>query len=157
MANKIDTREIKVGQDKDLILPTSGSIGKQVQELREIEIVDKPLESNFADGLTFMEEPVDIVVSEDTNPNAENPVQVSVNGVNQFFIRGQVQTVKRKFVEVLARAKRTAITTPEVNDGNGARTMRITQQSSLRYPFQVMHDPNPRGMSWLRGILAEAN
>jgi len=157
VANRIDTREIKVGQDKDLILPTSGSISKEVQELREIEIVDKPLESNFTSALAFMEEPVDIVVSEDTNPNAENPVQVSVNGVNQFFMRGQVQTVKRKFVEVLARAKRTAITTPEVNDANGARTMRISQNSSLRYPFQVMHDPNPKGMPWLRGVLSEAN
>lgn len=150
-------KEQQVGQDKSVVLPAEGSIVQAVENLKDIEVVDKPMQDSYAAELAFMEEKVEAVVNEDTNPNAENPVQVSVNGVNQFFMRGYPQVVKRKFVEVLARAKRTAITTPEVNDGNGARTMQIRQQSSLRYPFQVMNDPNPKGAPWLRALMSEAH
>lgn len=152
-----DKEQTPVGQDKSVILPASGSIVQAVENLKDIEIVDKPMQDSYAEELAFMEEKLEVVVNEDTNPNAENPVQISVNGVNQFFMRGQPQVVKRKFVEVLARAKRTVVTTPEVNDGNGARTMQIRQQSSLRYPFQVMNDPNPKGAPWLRALMSEAH
>jgi len=157
VAKTIDTREFKIGQDKELILPSTGSISKEAEELRQIEIVDKPLEKTMADSLAFMEERVTVMVHEDTNPNAENPVQVSCNGVNQFFMRGQSQEFKRKFVEILARAKRTSISTPETTDSSGARTNAIRQSTSLRYPFQVIFDANPRGSAWLKGVMQEAN
>ena len=101
-----DKEQTPVGQDKSVILPASGSIVQAVENLKDIEIVDKPMQDSYAEELAFMEEKLEVVVNEDTNPNAENPVQISVNGVNQFFMRGQPQVVKRKFVEVLARAKR---------------------------------------------------
>ena len=156
MANRIDTRELKVGQDKELILPSTGSISREMEELRQVEVVDKPAEKTMLDALAFMEERVTVMLMDDSNPNAENPVQVSCNGVNQFFMRGQAQDVKRKFVEILARAKRTVISTPETTDSTGSRTNMIRQSTSLRYPFQVVADPNPRGPQWLKGIMQEA-
>ena len=96
------------------------------------------------------------MVHEDTQPNAENPIQLGCNGVNQFIFRGQPQDIKRKYVAVLAGAKRTAISTPEYTDQTGSRTNGIRQATSLRYPFQVISDPNPRGPAWLKGIMQEA-
>ena len=150
---EIDTNEQQVGQDSFLDLPSSGSI---IREEQQIEVVTQPIQNDYTAELAFMEEPVEIMVHESTDPNAENPIQVGCNGVNQFFFRGQQQTVKRKFVEILARAKPVSYMTHEVADMQGDRTTRITKASALRYPFSVVYDPNPRGATWLRAILNQA-
>lgn len=150
---EIDTNEQQVGQDSFLDLPSSGSI---IREEQQIEVVTQPIQNDYAAELAFMEEPVEVMVHESTDPNAENPIHVGCNGVNQFFFRGQQQTVKRKFVEILARAKPVSYMTHEVVNGQGDRTTRITKASALRYPFSVVYDPNPRGATWLRSILNQA-
>lgn len=155
--NAVDSQEQTIGQDKSVILPAEGSIIDAVHDLNDVEVVDKPLPKSAIDNIAFMEEKVTVMIHEDTNPNAENPVQVACNGVNQFFFRGQQQDVKRKYVEILARAKRTSISTPEVTDSSGARTNAIRQATALRYPFQVVWDPNPKGAAWLKAVMAEAN
>lgn len=154
--DELNTQELPLNQDKEVVLPASGSIQGALDELRTVEVHDKPLQDDYAAALAFSEEKVTVMIHEDTDPNAENPVQVAVNGINQFFLRGQPQDVKRKYVEVLARCKRTRIATPEITDGSGARTNAVRQSSSLRYPFSVMYDPNPKGASWLKAIMTEA-
>ncbi len=109
-----------------------------------------------ADELAFLEEPVDIIVHEDSNKFAEPIVQVSVNGRNQFFIRGQVQTVRRKFVECLAKARPSAFDNVEYTKPNGERDFMYPSRSSLKYPFSVVFDTNPKGRDWLKGILSRA-
>lgn len=153
--NSTDTLELDTTLNKEVILPASGSIRKELDELGVIEVHDKPLSSDAAASMAFAEEKVTVMVHEDASPNAENPIQVTCNGVNQFFIRGQAQDVKRKYLEILARCRRTGISTPEVNDGFGARTSAIRKASSLRYPFQVIYDPNPKGPAWLKAIMQE--
>lgn len=154
-AKEMDTNEQTIGQDKSVILPADGSIVQAVEDLREVVVADKPIQDDYAKALAFSEEKITIMLNDDNDPNAENPVQVACNGVNQFFLRGQPQEVKRKYVEILARAKRTRIATPEVTDASGSRTNQIRQSTSLRYPFTVLNDPNPRGPAWLRGLLSE--
>ncbi len=154
---KTETLNEQIGQDKSVILPADGSIIEAIQGLKEVEIVDKPLPDDYADALAFMEEKIVVIINEDNDPNAENPIQVAVNGRNQFFFRGHPQEVRRKYVEVLARAKRTRIATPEVTDASGARTNLIRQHTTLRYPFNVVSDPNPKGQAWLKAVLSEAN
>lgn len=154
---QVDTAQEFSTQEKSVILPATGSIVEAVEDLKDIQIADKPLADDYADALAFMEEKLLVVLNEESDPNAENPVQVACNGINQFFIRGQAQEVKRKYVEILARAKRTTITTPEVTDATGARTHMIKQATSLRYPFQVLQDPNPKGPAWLRAVLSESH
>lgn len=153
---KTDTTEMKVGQDKEVVLPASGSIRAEVSELNTIEVVDKPFDNEQMSALAFMEEPVTIMVHESTDPFADNPVQVACNGVNQFFLRGEAQTVRRKYVEILARSKKTTISTPEIQDHDGARTNKIVQRTALKTPFSVINDPNPKGPAWLKQTLAEA-
>jgi hypothetical protein len=71
-------------------------------------------------------------------------------------MRGQAQEVKRKYLEILARAKRTVISTPETTDNSGSRTNAIRQATTMKYPFQLVYDANPRGPAWLKGIMQEA-
>lgn len=156
MAKKgFDTSEIDTGSEKTVVLPSIGGLDLSAQELRSVEVVDKPMADSLVSELAFMEEKVDVMLHESTDPNAENPVQVSVNGINQFFLRGQQQTVRRKYVEVLARAKKTAISTPEMTNQVGERVAAIRKATALHYPFSVTRDDNPRGQAWLRGILAQ--
>ena len=54
-----------------------------------IEPVDGPVSKSQLGEMSFSEEPIDIVVHESTDPNAENPVMVYCNGVPQFFLRGR--------------------------------------------------------------------
>ena len=153
---ELNTQELPGVADKEVVLPAQGSIIETLDELKTVEVMTAPLDTTYADALKFSEEKVTVMIHEDTDPNAEDPVQLAVNGVNQFIFRGQPQDVKRKYVEVLARSKRTRISTPEITDGSGSRTNAVRKASSLRYPFSVMYDPNPRGAAWLKGIMTEA-
>lgn len=105
----------------------------------------------------FFNELVEIIVHESTDPAAIPIPQVNVNDVNQFFIRGQKQKVKRMFVARLARMKQTRYTQQIANDpSSGHVIQRMIPHVGLRYPFSVIHDPNPKGPAWLQKILAEA-
>lgn len=152
----LDADEQDLPQDKEVMLPATGDMGSAPDEIREVEPGPAVFDLNEkARKLAFMEEKVDIMVHESADPNAEPVVQVGVNGVNQFFPRGQVVTARRKFVEVLARAKNTGITTKEALDRDGNRTTVIGKHTALKYPFSVMRDDSPRGAAWLKAVLAQ--
>lgn len=150
----VNAAEQDLAKEDSLILPATGSILREESE-SIVTVENLSPGDGYAAELAFMEENVEVMVHDSTDPNAENPVQVSCNGRNQFFWRNQPQVVKRKFVEILARAKTTAISTVEARDLTGERTMRIDRSSALRYPFSVIRDENPRGASWLRNVLAQ--
>lgn len=134
-------------------IPMTGDVGTIERPDREIVTADG-VDMDYAAQLAFNEEMVDVIVHESTEPNAQQLVDVYVNGTPQRFWRGKVQTVKRKYVEVLARAKQTGIKTT-VDMSNGEPVNRIQRHTALRYPFSIQHDPNPKGHAWLRGILAQ--
>jgi hypothetical protein len=156
MANRTnkptDARNHQVGQDHDSVMPSSGRV--QMPD-NEIEPVEGPSINDKVKLEAFMHEPVDVMVSESSDENAEDLVTIYVGGVPQRFIRGKLQTVKRKFVEGLARAKPTRINTQEFTNNQGIRDVKIRRSTGLRYPFSVMHDPNPNGPAWLRKVLGE--
>lgn len=106
--------------------------------------------------LKFNEEFVEVMVHESTDPNAENPVFTACNGVTQYFYRGQVQRVRRKYLAILASCKEHAIRTQEYTQQDGARATKIVRTSSLKYPFSVISDTNKRGAAWLKALLASA-
>lgn len=111
---------------------------------------------NYQKLLAFMEEKVVVQVSTTTDKNAEPLPAVYVNGVAQFFPRGQNITCKRKFVEGLARSKPEMVNTDMTVQSLGAEPQnRVLRTSALRYPFHVVHDANPRGAKWLEQLLTE--
>jgi len=74
-----------------------------------------------------------------------------------WFVRGMTQKVKRKYVEILARARQTSITTQVVaQDANGETVNRVNKHTAVRYPFSVMYDPSPKGGAWMKQLLASA-
>jgi hypothetical protein len=153
--NNFDTRSAQIGQDQSFDIPATGALDRD--DFKDaFEIVDGPTGMDKAEMLKFMDENVQVRLMDVAEPNAAQIVQFSVNGVSQFMVRGKTQTIKRKFLEVMARAKTMAISTPEITDANGNRTTRIVKAYGSAYPFQVISDRNPKGAAWLEKILQEA-
>lgn len=150
---KLDTTEQKVGQEGVAVLP---STGEARIERSDIQVVDGPEWKEKAANLAFMEEPVTIMVHTTTDKNAIPFVEVWNDGRVQRFLRGKEQTVKRKFVEVLARAKADTYLNQEFMDRDGNMNFRYPKTTSLKYPFSVIRDENPSGHDWLKKVLAEA-
>lgn len=143
-----------VGQDKPRNMKSTGPARKSL-ESASIEVVDRPIDKEWADAMAFNEEKINIMVHETTDPAAVSIPDIYNNGVPQRFIRGQAQTVKRKFVEQLARCRKTTYSQEKVRDNNGDEFYRNVPHTALAYPFSVVEDPNPRGKDWLKNILAE--
>ena len=119
------------------------------------EIIDNPVSMEGVEMEAFMNEPVMVTVLSGGKDNEAPYVQVAVNGVMQMFRRDTPIVVKRKYVERLARAKETGYD-QTVDDRLGERMNLLHNRHSLRYPFQVNRDDNPRGAAWLRSVLAAA-
>ena len=117
------------------------------------EDIENPVTMADAELEAFMNEPVMVTVLSGGKDNEAPYVQVSVNGVTQMFKRDTPIVVKRKYVERLARAKETGFD-QQVDDRLGERMNLLHMRNSLRYPFQVNRDDNPRGQAWLRAVLA---
>jgi hypothetical protein len=150
---KLDATDLPIGQDG---VVTMSSVGAAVLEQPEIQVVDGPKALELASELAFMEEPVAVTVHQHNGQNPEPVVPIWVNGRCQVFPRGQSITVKRKFVEGLARAKPTTYRNEEYVNQEGDKAFRYPTATGLRYPFQIDRDDNPRGADWIRKILAEA-
>ena len=151
-SNELDTNEQSLAQPSPLDVPTTGSLDDLIRVDQEIVKADSTALGDYAAELAFMEEYVDVMVHESTDENAAQVVDVYVNGMPQWFVRGQSQRVKRKFVEVLANARQTSIKTNIHQDSENVYN-RIGKHTALRYPFS-MQDSNPRGQAWLKNLLA---
>ena len=117
------------------------------------ETIDAPVSMADPELEAFMNEPVMVTVMSGGKDNEAPFVQVAVNGVIQMFHRDVPIVVKRKYVERLARAKESGYD-QTVDDRLGEKMNQLHQKHSLRYPFQVNRDDNPRGAAWLRAVLA---
>lgn len=136
------------------ILKSTGNAREALQSAGEIEAPPDVIDQDWADTMAFNEELVKVIVLESTEKFAEQIVEVGVNGVMQRFIRGEEQTVKRKYLEQLARAKMTTYTQQKIKDGEDNESYRNVPHTALRYPFTVTEDQNPRGADWLRMVKA---
>ncbi len=103
----------------------------------------------------FMEQPMEIEIAAAQSDNEPPCVVLNVNGVNQPVWRGQPVAIRRKYVEVLARMKETRYHQQGMNHLNPEAGNALHARTALVYPFQVLHDPHPKGGEWLRAILAE--
>lgn len=117
------------------------------------EIIDSPVSMKDAELEAFMNEPVMVTVLSSGRDNEAEYIPVSVNGMTQMFKRDTPIVVKRKYVERLARAKETGYT-QNLDERLGEAMNIVKPHRSLRYPFQVNRDDNPKGAAWLRSILA---
>ena len=103
---------------------------------------------------SFMNEMLTIVVAASNNENDAPQVVVNCNGTNQVLIRGVPTKVRRKYVEILARAVELRYR-QETRNPTQPDQISMTQSRALTYPFQVLEDPNRKGPAWLLHILNE--
>ena len=111
--------------------------------------------SKLAADEAFMNELVTVMVHSTTDENQPNHVVVNCNGMNQPLIRGVPTTVKRKYVEILARMKETKYTQVTRN-ASAPDQIDMVARHGLSYPFDLVEDKNPRGRAWLQNVSAEA-
>ena len=151
---EIDVSDLQIGQPGVATMSIKGDAAIEKSDIQVVENVDAGMKK--AEMLAFMEELVTVVVHTTTDKNAEPVVHVANGGRNQFFPRGQEVTCKRKYIEVLARAKADSFRNEEYRDHEGNLGMRYPKSTSLKYPFSILRDDNPRGPQWLKTVLAEA-
>ena len=118
--------------------------------------LDEGVFDEHAKMLMFMAEPVTVEIHEVADEHAEQGFVIMVNGENEVFRRGEIKTVKRYFVEGLARARKTGYRNVEqINPHTGVREFVYPSMTGLRYPFSVTDDRNPRGRDWLKHTLRQ--
>lgn len=166
-----DARELPIQQADELELPPTGDLGGVRAQTKDAEVfATKEIESPgaMADAmdkiklLAFYEEKLEVTLLESADINPEPYVFLSVNGrgpmpgpMSQWCPRNVPIMMARKYVEVLARAKPVHIRTVDAVDTDGYKTKVVRSTSSLRYPFAVSRDPNPRGAAWLREVMRQ--
>ena len=138
---------------------------KQKQTVQGIEVVDDAPEietvaaskdfSKLVADEAFMNELVTVMIHSTTDENQPSHCVVSCNGMNQPIMRGYPTTVKRKYVEILARMKETQYTQVTRNPA-APDQIDMVARHGLCYPFDLVDDKNPRGRAWLQNVLAEA-
>lgn len=149
----IDATDHQIGQPG---VVTMSVTGEAVLDKPDIQIVDGPSGMKKAETLAFMDEVVEVEVATTTDKFEPQFVQLWNDGRIQVIPRGIPTPVKRKYIEVLARMKTDSFRNEEYRDSDGNNSVRWPKTVGLRYPFAVIRDDNPKGLPWLRKILAEA-
>ena len=145
-----DARDFPMGQPADIVMN-----GDLLATNTTIEpVTQDQLNKDYLDALKFMEEKIEIIVQDSSDPNADNPVPVGVNGIFRYFKRGVPIITERKFVDALL-VKNSSVSTPEFINGGGERAFKIVQKNALKYPIQLLRDNNPKGIEWLRQRMAQ--
>lgn len=113
--------------------------------------------------MAFMEEPVTIRIQKSSEKYAPNVVQCWVNGKGaEQFVNGKWMQcgwlpinhnviTRRKYVEVLARARQESIAT-RVVEHKDSEENHADRFTSTKYPFSVIQD-TPAGHEWLSQVL----
>lgn len=128
----------------------------------DIVLTEDVLKKEFADALAFMEEPVTIRIEPSMDQNAAQWLSVWVNGRGaEVLINGQwiewkhlpvaeVLITKRKYIEVIVRAKVNSITTPDMNQAaHVAENNKLARFTTPVHSFSIIEDRNPKGPAWM--------
>jgi hypothetical protein len=152
---QLNTDDIKIDQ-KDPIVS---------EEERDPEIVKAELaeigKKEYLERLAMAEEPVTIIIEPSTEENAPHSYYCAVNGKGAECLGpdgkwrpidwvpvGVQLTMKRKYVEILVRAKKDKVTT--VHEGTNVEFPRneIQRRTSAVANVQILEDANPRGPAY---------
>jgi hypothetical protein len=126
-----------------------------IRDNEEIIVESNGLDMVYFDELAFMEEKITIRLEPSADRYSPRFVDVAVNGRIEWLEVAKPIQVARKYIEVLARAKSDTFITiaPNTNDENPVNM--ISRNTSQKYPFSVIKDPNPRGYQWLTTVLSQ--
>jgi hypothetical protein len=131
------------------------SSGPARLESAYVDVVDRPVDPEKVAMLAFMEEQVEVHIHTTADPIAEQIFEMFVNGERELFKRGETKTVKRKFIDALARRKITTFTQEKRRNPEGEEAYYQVPHTALKYSFQVTRDDHPRGNDWIQAVLRE--
>ena len=115
---------------------------------------DRVIRTEQIDEEAFMRDELEVFFNEPSNENEAAFVEVNVNGDYRMVVRGNTAKLKRYHVAVLANAKQSRVRQRKLVNPDGSMGFSEDNVLALTYPFQVMHDPNPKkGVPWLRQLL----
>lgn len=150
----LNTAEVKIEQ--------AAPIETAADRLNQVVAGDESIleDKDHAERLAMGEDPVTIIINPSNEENAPTSYPAWVNGKGaEVFLNGQWTpitylpvglelTTKRKYVEVLARAKTDNIRT--VHDSANVERPRnlIHRTTSAVANFTIIEDKNPRGPAW---------
>lgn len=131
---------------------------QKVHESEGSSPVITPVESeavaDYARDLAFMEEEVEVCIAPPISDSDSTRLvgPIVVNGVGQYFIRGEWTKTKRKFLEVLLDAKTEHWTFSYKRAPSG--DMVDTQYSiqTGRFALAGVRDSNPKGLAWMQQV-----
>lgn len=158
LLNKATTGEVMATKEIDVVSENIGQ-GKpvglsEISASGGIDVVADRVTSEDLKLEKFMNDILTIIVHHSAKDGDLDIVTPSVGGINQPIIRGVESKIRRKYVEALARARSTSFTQRQM-DYSDPSTLKMIPNSRVSYPFSVIHDPNPKGRTWLEGIMRE--
>ena len=118
-------------------------------------------------NLAFAEEPLTIVIHPSSEKNAASSHPVWNQGLGaEILINGKWRSItwlpfnqqlvtKRKYVEIMARAKfdRVETITPQINNEDTLGTTKVQRFTSPVLSFSIIRDDNPKGAAWINEML----
>lgn len=122
-----------------------------------IEIdTDRVLRTDDLDHEAFMREELEVFFNEPGNEHEPTYVEVNINGDYRMAVRGDTVKMRRYHLAVLASAKQSRVRQKKIVNADGSMGFQEENVLSLSYPFQVVHDPNPKlGGPWLKKLLSQ--
>lgn len=121
-----------------------------------VQVAERMPDPEQAAMLAFMNEPVKVRIATSTDRNAEQVFELIVNGRSEIFRRGETKTVKRYYIDRLAKCKVTTYTQKDVVNDQGVKQKLNIPHTALKYDFAIVEDRNPLGESWIKATLAMA-
>ena len=169
-ASELDSRRLQVDPARKLVLPGVTDSADQFREESTIVESDPALQMTERQSLeAFLNDPVKILIHRSNEKNFAPKCTdlVAINGVPAeilsekgwirigYLPRGKAIVVKRKVIEILAKARLEGFQT-EVMQQNPNEDPINTINSSNTYtlPFSVLEDRNqPKGAEWLEKLM----
>ncbi len=164
---EVNTGDIPVGQKASIILPSLADGMPDREEIATAPAIEGPggVANGYFKQVSFGEEPVKIYISPSNEKNAPKIVDCWNNGkgaeqliddkwvVKGWLPVGVVVITKRKYAEILARAKRDTVTTDVVRRADGEDNL-INFSTSMSAPFTLV-DATSKDIDWLNKIAME--
>lgn len=165
-AKEIDSRDLQSPVKRTVTLP---GVDESMDEHAHIVKVDKELNDPALKEEAFLNEPVTILINRSMEKNFAPKCTdlIAINGIWAemlvngnwarigYLPRGRAITVKRKYVEVLARARYDSFQTEVLQPVNEDPVNNVNSIANYTLPFQMIKDENqPAGQEWLEKLLA---
>ncbi len=152
---EVNTSDVKIDQKPSI------AVEDLADRAPEIVVAENMSDKDYQAELAFMEEPMTIRIDPSNEENAPMSYPVWCNGRGfEVLMNGKwvqiiyapvnvILVTKRKYVEILAKAKKDAIKTKHEETGSEIINNRVERRTSAMANFSIIRDDNPKGAEWL--------